>query len=176
MISDAASWRPMGLSPGLEARRLGRLRWVACHHSLAAIPIYHAPRPASRACDGAIRAFRGSTSLTIVEAVAKRYRTGSHLGCPTKSRCGNRKRGNLAATLEQTRHRTCPSNPLTSLSFCRRKAQARRAENDVRYVWPIAELKTALASLSKRHVEAGYPSPLVASACWPIATGSVGRA
>ena len=135
----------------LEARRLGGLRWVACHHGLAAIPISHAPRPASRVCDGAIRAFRGSTN------------------CPTIGRCGNRTRGNLAATLEQTRHRTCPSNPLTSLSSCRRKAPARRAENDLSYVWPtvcrsmgpVRRDQDHMAPLSKRqrHVEAGYARP-----------------
>ena len=137
-------------------------------------------RPASRACDGATRPFSGSTSLTIVRAVAKRYRTGSHLGCPTRSRCGNRKRGNLAVTLEQTRHRTCLSNPLTSLFFCRRisttapgreSPQVRLASRVSFQAARTPSSKTTWPRLSKRHVEAGYPRPLVASACWPIAVG-----
>ncbi len=37
------AWRPIGLSPGLEARRSGPLRWVARHRGLAAIPVSCAP-------------------------------------------------------------------------------------------------------------------------------------
>jgi len=135
----------------LEARRLGGLRWVACHHGLAAIPISHAPRPASRVCDGAIRAFRGSTN------------------CPTIGRCGNRTRGNLAATLEQTRHRTCPSNPLTSLSFCRRISTHRAGPRMtyLRYVWLIVCRSRRPARRAQDHMA---PTEQASRQSWPPTT------
>ena len=166
------AWRPVGLSPGLEARRLGRLRWVACHRSLAAIRIYHALRP-RRACDGAISPFRGSTRLTIVGAVAKTVSDRFSFGLSDKSTWWESQKREPAATFEYrrgiararaTRSLACPSAD---------KQVPRRAENDLRYVWLIGFRSRRPARRAQDHMA---PTEQASRRSWiPTTSCRVGR-